>query len=224
MAARENSDRKVQIRIRDTGSGMDKAVQERIFEPFFTTKEQGTGLGLSTVYGIIKQNNATISVTSEPGKGSTFTILWPECRSRGKGDEERSDDKRFRGTGHILLVEDDPSVRLFTAQALRHNGYSVMETGDGAAALEYFMSSRKEIDLLVTDMILPGISGLDLCHTLKEKDGDLKVLFISGYASTEILNKLQPEEKENFLHKPFGITDLMQHVRRVLENRRKAKK
>jgi two-component system cell cycle sensor histidine kinase/response regulator CckA len=223
MVANKKSDRKVQITIRDTGSGMDRAVQERIFEPFFTTKEQGTGLGLSTVYGIIKQNNAAISVSSEQGKGSTFTILWPECRSISKGVEDIPDDKRFKGTGHILLVEDDPSVRLFTAQALRHNGYSVMETSDGATALEYFMSSRKDIDLLVTDMILPGISGLDLYHTLKEKDGDLKVLFISGYASTEILNKLQPEEKENFLHKPFGITDLMHHVRRVLENNRMVK-
>ena len=208
--------RLAEITIRDTGAGMDPAVQERIFEPFFTTKDHGTGLGLSTVYGIIKQNNAKISVKSEIGAGSTFTILWPENRSRIDRDIDRHEDKRLKGTEHILLVEDDPAVRLFTSQALSHNGYTVTEAADGTAALEFYMNAPEPIDLLLTDMILPGINGLDLYRKLKEKQKGLKALFISGYANTEILEKLKPEERENFLHKPFGITDLLQYIRRVL--------
>ena len=217
MLSEDDSGRQIQIVIRDNGAGMDQAVQERIFEPFFTTKENGTGLGLSTVYGIVRQNNANISVSSEVGVGTTFTILWPECDSRMDKNHVRHDEQTFQGTEHILLVEDDPSVRVITAQALRLHGYSVEEAGDGAAALNYFTHTQKHVDLLLTDMILPGINGPDLYRKLKKQDGGLKVLFISGYANTEILDRLEPEERENFVHKPFGISDLLRNIRRVLE-------
>ncbi len=110
------SKKMVRITIRDNGVGMDPEVREKIFEPFFTTKENGIGLGLSTVCGIIKHNNAKITVTSEIGSGSAFTILWPQTERRGDKDPQQPEDKRFIGTEHILLVEDDPSVRLFTSQ------------------------------------------------------------------------------------------------------------
>jgi two-component system cell cycle sensor histidine kinase/response regulator CckA len=161
-------------------------------------------------------------VTSEVGSGSAFTILWPQSERSGDKDTQQDEDTKFIGTEHILLVEDDPSVRLFTSQALRHSGYSVVEAVDGPSAIETFQNTAKPIDLLLTDMILPGITGLDLYRSLKEKDGNLKVLFISGYTNTNILNTMEADERENFLHKPFGISDLMRTIRRVLEESDKA--
>lgn len=214
----------VRIEVSDTGIGISKDNLTRIFEPFFSTKQrgEGTGLGLSTVYGIVKQTGGFIAVNSEQGVGTTFTIYLP----RHEASEEElaatnavADDAPSRdltGTGAILLVEDEDAVRTFGARALRGKGYEVLEASNGDNALEVLESTDKTIDLVISDVVMPGIDGPSLVRMLREKKPDLKVIFISGYAEETYRDELDEENGVHFLPKPFSLKELATKVKEVL--------
>jgi PAS domain S-box-containing protein len=212
----------VTLLIRDDGSGMSDEVKSHLFEPFFTTKAKGkgTGLGLSIVYGIVKQSGGSIDVQSEVGKGTTFRIHLPAVREPDApvaitGAEPASP----KGSETILLVEDEAALRDLAVRVLRSGGYDVIEAGSGEAALDALRDSPRRIDLLVTDMIMPGMNGRMLAEKLRGAAPDLKVLYISGYIENaiELAGALGPAT--HFLPKPFAPSDLAQKVRETLDSR-----
>ena len=206
----------VMLSISDNGTGMDKQVQEQIFEPFFTTKpkERGTGLGLSTVYGIIKQHGGYIYVYSEPGIGTTFKIYLPvsdETAVAEKISLERH--KGLKGRETVLLIEDEKKVRDFVFHVLRENGYKIIGASGPRDAQKRLEHYKGNIDLLLTDVVMPDMNGKEIYGVLKEMYPSLKVLYMSGYAPDII----SLEEDRNFISKPFTISLLTKSVRRVLE-------
>jgi len=214
----------VGIKVTDTGIGIPKENLTRIFEPFFSTKErgEGTGLGLSTVYGIVKQTGGFIAVNSEEGKGTTFTIYLPryeaseEELAETQAVIEETPSRDLTGTGAILLVEDEDAVRTFGARALRSKGYDVLEANNGDNALEVLNNTDKVIDLVISDVVMPGIDGPTLIRMLREKKPELKVIFISGYAEDTYRDELDEENGVHFLPKPFSLKDLATKVKEVL--------
>ncbi len=211
----------VQLVVSDNGIGMDKETQSHIFEPFFTTKGvgEGTGLGLATVYGIIKQNNGFIDVHSEPGHGTTFTIYLP--RHTGKSGETPDDDAAKPlpcGNETILLVEDEPTILKMAAMMLEVQGYTVLKAGTAAEAIRQFKENVGKIKLLMTDVIMPDMNGRDLTTELQSLDPLLKCLFMSGYTANVIAHHGVLDEGVNFIQKPFSLPDLATRVREVLEN------
>lgn len=212
------------IKVTDTGIGIPKENLTRIFEPFFSTKQrgEGTGLGLSTVYGIVKQTGGFIAVNSEEGKGTTFTIYLPryeasqEELAETQAVIEESPSRDLTGTGAILLVEDEDAVRTFGARALRSKGYDVLEANNGDNALEVLNNTDKVIDLVISDVVMPGIDGPTLIRMLREQKPELKVIFISGYAEDTYRDELDEENGVHFLPKPFSLKDLATKVKEVL--------
>ena len=212
----------VVIDVEDTGTGIPPEILERIFEPFFSTKEvgSGTGLGLSTVYGIVKQTGGFVFVDSEVGKGTTFTILLP--RYHGKKAEEapaaavEEKKKDLTGAGTVLLVEDEDAVRLFGSRALRNKGYKVVEAKSGEAALDVLANYGDTIDLLITDIVMPQMDGTQLIKHVREKRTDLKVICISGYAEEAFRKRLDNLEGIHFLPKPFSLDQLAGKVKEVM--------
>ena len=208
------------LAVSDNGCGMDKETLERIFEPFFTTKEtgKGTGLGLATVYGIVKQNNGFINVNSEPGKGTTFKIYLPR---HGKEDtatnEPRAHTKPLTGTETVLLVEDDEALLKMAEIMLKGLGYEVLTAGTPGGALQLAGQYAGEIHLLVTDVVMPEMSGLDLQKRLTALRPDMKFLFMSGYTANVIAHRGILDEGVDFLQKPFSMNDLASKVRKALE-------
>jgi two-component system cell cycle sensor histidine kinase/response regulator CckA len=209
----------VVVSVSDTGEGMDANIRERIFEPFFTTKEtgKGTGLGLSIVYGIVKQHKGYINVYSEIGKGTTFRIYLPVICDDSEGLEIREATDLPRGSETILLAEDEPTVRNLTGTVLEEFGYQVIVAEDGITAVEKFKENGDRISLLVTDVIMPGKNGREVCNELRKIRPDLKVLFMSGY-SGDILNRNGVlEENLNFISKPITNSVLLCKVRDLLD-------
>jgi two-component system cell cycle sensor histidine kinase/response regulator CckA len=212
----------VMLSFSDTGCGMDAKTRSRLFEPFFTTKGpgKGTGLGLSTVYGIVKQSGGYIWTYSEPERGATFKIYLPRVDSPAQTlHTERLDLVFDRGTETILLVEDDNSLRALTAELLRGAGYTVLEAADGNAAIELANRQLSPIDLVLTDVIMPGMSGGELIVHLRHlrPKPKLAVLFMSGYAGDFISRAGVPESDGYVLHKPFTRRSLLTKVRSVLD-------
>lgn len=210
----------VMLAVSDSGTGIDPQLQSRIFEPFFTTKEvgKGTGLGLATVYGIVKQSGGNIWVYSEPGIGTTFKIYLPRT------DEEVQTYKRspanepvLRGTETILLVEDEEVVRQLACEVLRGCGYELLKAANGREALLICESHQQPIHLLITDVIMPGMSGPDLAGRLSEARPDLKILYMSGYADNAIIHHGVLNEGAEFIQKPFSTEGLAIKVREVLD-------
>ena len=205
----------VLLRVTDTGCGMDAALQSRIFEPFFTTKGKGkgTGLGLATVYGVIKQSGGYILVESEVGKGSTFEIYLPRVE---EDLEVPSEGQRLARLGQdhrtILLVEDERSLRKLTMSTLREIGYSVYEAQDALEALDIAKRTETAIDLLLTDVIMPGMSGRSLADTLSVQRPEMRVLYMSGYTDGEIAPHGVLEAGTSILRKPFTRDQLMRQV------------
>jgi PAS domain S-box-containing protein len=210
----------VMLSFSDTGCGMDEKTRSRLFEPFFTTKGpgKGTGLGLSTVYGIVKQSGGYIWAYSEPTRGATFKIYLPRVDSPAEAlSSERSELAFDGGAEAVLLVEDDDSLRALAGELLRGAGYTVWEAADGNAAIEMVNRHLNSIDLVLTDVIMPGMSGGDLIVHLRHLQPKLAVLFMSGYASDLISRAGVPESNRSVLHKPFTRRSLLTKVRSVLD-------
>ena len=209
----------VLIELRDTGTGIDEKHASKIFEPFFTTKDvgKGTGLGLATVYGIVKQTGGYVFFDSEVGKGTNFMIFLKAYEGEMEIDEDVADlsPKDLTGQGTILLVEDEDAVRLFTSRALTNKGYRVIQAASGEEGLELFKQNAKDIELLITDVIMPIMDGPTLVKTLKEMNKGLKVIFISGYAE-DIVRKDMQDDTCHFLPKPFSLVQLAETVKTVL--------
>jgi len=210
----------IMMAVSDTGTGMDAATQKRIFEPFFTTKAvgKGTGLGLSTVYGIVKQSGGNIWVYSEPGWGTVFKVYLTRVgedaqRYKPVGDQEEV----FQGTETVLLTEDEEVVRKLARQVLEMYGYRVLEANNGGAALLICERYEESIDLLVTDVVMPEMSGRALSDRLSQLRPDMRVLYMSGYTDNAIIHETVLDEKSNFIQKPFAPDLLARKVREVLD-------
>jgi signal transduction histidine kinase len=210
----------VLLAVSDTGMGMEKDVQEHIFEPFFSTKPagKGTGLGLSTVYGIIKQSGGNIWVYSEPGKGTTFKIYLPRI---GEAPQAKSSEERVappvRGSETILLVEDEDSLRHLARDVLEMNGYRVIDAPNGSSALELYNQQDDRVHLLLTDVVMPGMSGRELAERATQLDPELKVIYMSGYTDDTVVLHAVFDEGIDFIQKPFSPDSLAEKVRVVLD-------
>lgn len=206
--------------VSDNGIGISQKNQKKIFEPFFTTKEKekGTGLGLATVYGMVKQNKGNISVYSEVGVGSTFKIYWPAANTTTSA-KKLKDEQSMHLTGQesILLVEDDTEVRNFASTVLQQHGYKVRVAEGGHQALEILKQNGRMFDLLITDMVMPGMNGKELADKVKDHLPGTKILYVSGYTDDHILHSGELDENINFLHKPFTVNSLATKVRTVID-------
>jgi PAS domain S-box-containing protein len=209
----------VSLTVTDTGVGMDDRTRALIFEPFFTTKQpgQGTGLGLATVHGIANQSGGAITVRSQPGEGSAFTVYLPRLDAQAvEAPPEPAARGSRQGRGTILLVEDQQPVREMVSRVLRLSGYSVLPAGDGSQALALVDSQVRSVDLLVTDMVMPGMSGRELAARLTARQGGLRVLFMSGYAPHAVPDGGDSEPGVEFLQKPFSPSQLTARVDEIL--------
>ncbi len=212
----------VRIRVSDSGCGIAPDQLDRIFEPFYSTKEvgAGTGLGLSTVYGIVSQTGGFVEVESEEGKGSSFSIYLPHhvaSEAAGPAEEAAPEASRdLTGMGTVLLVEDEDAVRSFGARALKNKGYKVLEADSGEAALEVLSDGGSVVDLLITDVVMPRLDGPSLVRQVRETRPDMPVIFISGYAEDSFRKRLGEDAGIHFLPKPFTLKDLAGKVKEVM--------
>jgi CheY-like chemotaxis protein len=205
----------VTLTVRDTGVGMFPDVQARIFEPFFTTKERGrgTGLGLSTVYGIVQQHRGHVVVESEPGRGTVFTVYLPRVAEPARVVEAPPPVVEPSGaTGTILLVEDDSALRIVVREMLSAHGYAVLEARDGDEALSLIGAHGARIGLLLTDVVMPKVGGPEVAGALRRQQPDARVLYMSGYPE----RTGSPGEITPLLPKPFSPQDLLRRIREVL--------
>ncbi|MEO8909186.1 MAG: ATP-binding protein [Gemmatimonadaceae bacterium] len=210
----------VVLTVSDTGLGMDPSTQARIFEPFFTTKGhgKGTGLGLSTVYGIVKQSGAGISVTSAPGAGTTFRVHFPRTDGFALAQSaEKAPAIALSGSETILLVEDDTSVRDLVERVLRSRGYHVLAAQHGGDALQLASHTMRGVDLVLTDVVMPAMSGRELVEALQAERPALRVLYMSGYTDDEIIRRGLHAPTISFIQKPFTADNLALQVRKVLD-------
>jgi PAS domain S-box-containing protein len=211
----------VYLSINDTGIGMNRETQDKIFEPFFTTKERGkgTGLGMSTVYGFVKQNNGTIYVSSEPGLGTSFTIYWPSTEETRKPEFiAKSDADELTGNETILLVEDEEAVRNFAGATLDELGYRVFKAPNGKKALRLLEENQLTPDLLITDLTMPEMNGRELAKKLKENQPLIKILIASGYSDNLDIYDENIEEEVHLIWKPYSFKTLARKVRKVLDS------
>jgi two-component system cell cycle sensor histidine kinase/response regulator CckA len=210
----------VMLGISDTGHGMDTATLSRVFEPFFTTKElgRGTGLGLSTVYGIVKQSGGSIWVYSEPGHGTTFKIYLPRVDEPiSQPEDQAAEVGHLRGSETILVVEDEESVRKLTSEALRKYGYEIIEAANAGEALLACERREGSLPLMITDVVMPQMSGRELADRLHVLRPEMKVLYMSGYTDDAIVRHGLLSPTVFFLQKPFTPSVLAQKVRQVLD-------
>jgi CheY-like chemotaxis protein len=210
----------VMLSVADTGVGMDEATRKRIFEPFFTTKElgKGTGLGLSMVYGAVEQCGGAVVAESEPGSGTVMRIYLP--RMADAADNAPSDEpgEPPGGTETILLVEDEPAIRSLTQRSLAAAGYIVLEAGDGAEALERLAAHTGSVDLLLTDIVMPGMNGRELAARVVKARPGVKVLYTSGYTDDAMLRRGVLADPRRFIPKPYTPQQLQRKVRDVLDS------
>ena len=212
------------IKVRDTGTGIPRDVLEKVFEPFFSTKEvgAGTGLGLATVYGIVKQTDGYILVRSVEGEGTEFQIY---LKRHEVTDEEIAEEAAaveevvnadLTGEGTILLVEDEVPVRIFAARALSNKGYKILEAEDAEEGLAMIQEHGGKVDLVISDVIMPGMTGPDMVKEIQKTHPDLKIIFISGYTEDAFVGTGLENEDLNFLQKPFNLKDLAAMVKKVI--------
>jgi two-component system cell cycle sensor histidine kinase/response regulator CckA len=214
------------IEVSDDGPGITADVMDKIFDPFFTTKPvgEGTGLGLATVYGIVKQSDGWISVDSKPGDGAAFRVFLPvyepapaALEAPAPAKPQRPAARDLSGIGRILFVEDEDAVRGMAAKLLRARGYEVIEAASGEEALELAEEHAGKIDLMISDVVMPGMQGTDLLKQARQYLGDAPVMFISGYAEAEFSNLLEGERNVSFLPKPIDIKTLAERVKQELQ-------
>lgn len=214
--------RYVLLKVADTGCGMEESVLQRLFEPFFTTKTlgRGTGLGLATVYGIVKQSGGHIEVASAVGKGTTFSLFFPETASKvaqPATPRKPPKEKMPRGTETILLVEDEPELRGLAGMILKGSGYKVLEAADGASALKLVEDKLDSIHLVLTDLVMPHLGGVELAQELRQRKPDMRVLYMSGYTDGCVVELHNHDPRARLLQKPFMADTLAQAVREVLD-------
>ncbi len=208
------------LQVSDTGVGIDESTLNMIFEPFFTTKpeEKGTGLGLSTVYGIVKQSDGYIAVDSKVGEGTVFTIYLSRSASEAeRAQEKKSDTSSLRGEERILVVEDEDSVRQLTEKLLYQYGYTVMSASEPEEALQICRNRKHGIDLLITDIVMPGMRGGEFAKQAREIIPEMKVIFISGYPQKKLENEQYIQSGDRFIAKPFQPQNFIENVRGVLD-------
>jgi PAS domain S-box-containing protein len=210
----------VMLVVTDNGTGMDEETRFRVFDPFFTTKEKvgGTGMGLSTVYGIVKQNNGYVWVYSEPGKGTTFKVYFPKVAedvTAGKEQAKVSDE--ISGSETVLIVEDNDALRKLAKNALRKYGYKILEAENGEKALNVSETHEGPIHLLLTDVVMPRMSGTDLSEKLRSIRPETRVIYMSGYTADTIVRNGILRQNINFIEKPFSLESLAKKVRQVLD-------
>ena len=210
------------LMVRDTGSGMDEATRSRIFEPFFTTKEQGkgTGLGLSMVYGIVKQTGGYVHVDTAPGRGTAFTIHLPVAAAAAGAPHRPAPRRRARsrGTETVLVVEDEDGVRAPVRRILVAHGYRVLEASDGPSALHLVEHHAGKIDLLLTDVVMPGMNGGELADRLRRVRSGIRVVFMSGYSAEAVATHGVLSPGAAFLQKPFSVEELLERLQEALEH------
>jgi len=206
---------RVALVVSDTGHGVSPDQRERIFDPFFTTKADGSGLGLAVVYGIVEQSGGRIDVESQPGRGARFCIDWPVASSEPEKRSEPRSIGVLTGSETILLVEDEPMIRTLTAEMLEFNGYRVLSAADGDEA-QRICDDTERIDLLLTDVVMPGINGRALAERICARRPGLPVIFMSGYTEDEILRQGVSRESISFIGKPFTETQLLSLIRQAL--------
>ncbi|MCG8510521.1 MAG: ATP-binding protein, partial [Rhodospirillales bacterium] len=220
----------VLIDVTDTGTGISKENIAQIFEPFFSTKEKGsgTGLGLSTVYGIVRQTGGFIFVDSAPGDGTTFHIYLPEIEGTGAGAgdgqlppqapaPEPEPESDLTGGGTVLLVEDEDAVRLFGARALRNKGYTVLEADSGEGALDVINDGADSIDLIISDVVMPGMDGHTFVKLVRQEMPEVKVILVSGYAEDALADDIGRDPSIHFLPKPYSLQELAGKAKEVLQ-------
>jgi two-component system cell cycle sensor histidine kinase/response regulator CckA len=214
----------VLVEVIDTGCGIPRAIMQKIFEPFFSTKEvgSGTGLGLSTVYGIVKQSGGDIFFSSREAEGTRFSLLFPSIapqEAASAAPESEQADKTstgdLTGKGTILLVEDETPVRIFAARAMRNKGYTVLEADCAETAIEIMKQQGHEVQVIVTDVIMPGMNGPTMIDQITPQYPNVKVIFISGYAEDIFVNNYGTERSFNFLAKPFTLKQLASKIKEV---------
>jgi nitrogen-specific signal transduction histidine kinase/ActR/RegA family two-component response regulator len=208
----------VRLSVSDTGTGMDEPTMERIFEPFFTTKEigKGTGLGLASAYGIVKQHNGYITVSSAPFKGTTFDIYLPLIDT--PSPQEAPTTREIKGGAEtILIVEDDRDVRHMLTEILESHGYTTMEAIDGDDAIRVHHAYKEKVDLIILDVVMPGKNGKETLDEITCADPRVKAVFVSGYTGDVVIDKGIQRESVDFLHKPVSVTALLAKVREVLD-------
>lgn len=215
-------DEYVLLSVSDTGCGIPEEIRDKIFEPFFTTKEPGTGtgLGLSTVYGIVKQLEGHIFVESEVGRGTTFRIYLPASTSPEVVAEEPEEEKKIPpGQGRLLLVEDNDELRELLRSFLENQGYEVLCAKDGKEALRIFENLQRPVDLILTDLVMPYMSGKELVEQARKYQSEVKVLYMSGYVDQKVLDEATQAEGFRFIQKPFGLDVLLKKIRAILEGK-----
>jgi CheY-like chemotaxis protein len=213
----------VKLSIADTGTGMDPEIQKQVFDPFFTTKKgKGTGLGLTTVYGIVQQWKGQIHLQSAAGEGTVFSVFFPV---HAGGTKKSSLPQQVPlvpdGTETILVTEDDPSVRKAVVRSLESFGYKVLEAGDGVEAIQQSWNYKGEIHLLLTDTVMPKLNGRHLAEELGPIRPKMKVIFISGYPKEILTRKGEIDPDIRLLTKPFAMEDMVREVRKVLDEKKK---
>jgi CheY-like chemotaxis protein len=210
--------RYVKLTVTDTGIGMSRETRERIFEPFFTTKgtEGGTGLGLASVYGIVRNHGGFINVYSAEGRGSTFILYFPPVDKEIVRNAEATAPEMVPGTGTILLVDDEPLIRESISKALSLFGHKVLTAEDGQKAIDIYRANRGEIKVVILDMVMTGMNGAKVFGCLKEVDPAVKVILSSGYGLNDDLSKIMARGCKAFVQKPFDVKELSQTIREVL--------
>jgi CheY-like chemotaxis protein len=210
----------VMMAVSDTGTGMNDKTIKHLFEPFFTTKEvgKGTGLGLATVYGIVKQSGGYIWVYSEEGVGTTFKVYFPRVVEESVAEEAKNTFEELpRGTETILLVEDEEMVRSLARQILEECGYTVLEANNGVEAMSMCENHDCQVDLLMTDVVMPQMGGRELAERFAEIYPQIRILFTSGYTDDAVVRNGVIEAGTNFIQKPFTLDALARKIREVLD-------